>query len=218
VKRYASRRRKCIAAIVAFSVAASLAALGATAASARHRDNVTIRWMMFQTPNLPLSYWQDIVNRFEAKNPDIKVQLLHRRRSTATRMPSSCSRQDNSPTFCSRSRFRTTRSRGSCTRGRLLNRRRGAFFSPMRSAQWQAIQHSEQLTGDPARLLQQVDLRQASSEVPTTWAQFLAVCKKIRASGKTPIAIGGSQDTWASWIFLGGCSRRTCSGRTRAGL
>ena len=76
VKRYSSRRRKCIAATVALLVAASLAALGATAASARHRDNVTITWMMFETSNLPLSYWQDIVNRFEAKNPGITVKLL----------------------------------------------------------------------------------------------------------------------------------------------
>jgi ABC-type glycerol-3-phosphate transport system substrate-binding protein len=30
------------------------------------------------------------------------------------------------------------------------------------------------------------------------------VCAKIKASGTTPIALGGSQDTWASWIFLGG--------------
>ena len=41
-------------------------------------------------------------------------------------------------------------------------------------------------------------------KVPTTWAQFLAVCAKIKASGETPITIGGSQDTWGSWIFLGG--------------
>jgi len=76
VKRYSSRRRKCIAATAAFFVAASVAALGATAASARHRDNITITWMMFETANLTHSYWQDIVNRFEAKNPGINVQLL----------------------------------------------------------------------------------------------------------------------------------------------
>ncbi len=39
---------------------------------------------------------------------------------------------------------------------------------------------------------------------PTTWAQFVAICAKIKASGETPIGIGGSQDTWTSWIFLGG--------------
>ena len=62
--------------IVSLMVAAALAAMSATAATTRHRDNVTITWMMFETSNLPLSYWQDIVNRFEAKNPGITVTLL----------------------------------------------------------------------------------------------------------------------------------------------
>ena len=77
VKRHSSRRRKYVVATVALLIAASVATLGATtAATAGERDNVTITWMMFETSNLPLSYWQDIVNRFEAKNPGITVKLL----------------------------------------------------------------------------------------------------------------------------------------------
>ena len=72
--RFIHGRRALAAVCVVIAVA--VAALGATAASARDQDDVTIRWMMFTTSNLPLSYWQDIVDRFEAKNPGIKVKLL----------------------------------------------------------------------------------------------------------------------------------------------
>src|SRR5258708_3645457 len=65
-----------VAAVVVALAAVCVSALTATAATNRHRDNVNITWMMFETSNLPLSYWQDIVNRFEAKNPGITVTLL----------------------------------------------------------------------------------------------------------------------------------------------
>src|SRR5438445_5193597 len=65
-----------VAAIVVALAAVCVSALSATAATTRHRDNVTITWMMFETSNLPLSYWQDIVDRFEAANPGITVKLL----------------------------------------------------------------------------------------------------------------------------------------------
>ncbi len=71
MRRMAPARGRRIAAIVIVLAALGASALTATAATNRHRDTVNITWMMFETPNLPLSYWQDIVNRFEAKNPGI---------------------------------------------------------------------------------------------------------------------------------------------------
>jgi raffinose/stachyose/melibiose transport system substrate-binding protein len=131
VKRYSSRRRKCITAIVAFSVAASLAALGATTASARHSDNVNIRWMMFETPNLPHSYWQQIVSRFEAKNPGINVQLLPSPTLDRDGYAKQLLASGQFPDVLQSITLQDYAKQGLLYAWRLLNRRRGACSSPM---------------------------------------------------------------------------------------
>jgi len=205
VKRYSSRRRKCIAATVAFFVAASVAALGATAASAHHRDNITITWMMFQTPNLPLSYWQDIVNRFEAKNPGINVQLLPSPTLDRDAYAKQLLASGQFPDVLQSITLQDYTQQG------LLY-----AWTPAEQKTWGVLfPHAGQLSGKqysipnnsqviPLMYYNKSIFAKLHLKVPTTWAQFLAVCKKIKASGETPIAIGGSQDTWTSWIFLGG--------------
>jgi raffinose/stachyose/melibiose transport system substrate-binding protein len=205
VKRYASRRRKCIAATVAFFVAASMAALGATAASAHHRDNITITWMMFQTPNLPLSYWQDIVNRFEAKNAGIKVQLLPSPTLDRDAYAKQLLASGQFPDVLQSITLQDYTQQGLLYAWTPAEQKTWGVLFPnagQLSGKQYSIPNNSQVI--PLIYYNKSIFAKLHLKVPTTWAQFLAVCKKIKASGQTPLAIGGSQDTWTSWIFLGG--------------
>src|ERR1700745_1369117 len=78
VEVHARLKTNCskLAVLAAALIAVAPLSVSASAAPRQHRDTVTITWMMFETSNLPLSYWQDIVNRFQAANPGITVTLL----------------------------------------------------------------------------------------------------------------------------------------------
>jgi multiple sugar transport system substrate-binding protein len=201
----ARRRRRSTLAIASVIVAAAVVALSATAATTRHRDNVTITWMMFETSNLPLSYWQDIVNRFEAANPGITVKLLPAPTTDRDAYAKQLLASGQFPDVLQSITLQDYTSQG------LLY-----AWTPAEQASWNVLfPHAGQLNG------KQYDIPNSSQVIPlvyynksifaklhvkppTTWAQFVAICKKIKASGTTPIDIGGSQDTWGSWIFLGG--------------
>jgi raffinose/stachyose/melibiose transport system substrate-binding protein len=205
MKRITSRRGLRMAAVIAALVGTSILVVSASAAPTRHRDNVTITWMMFETPNLPLSYWQNIVNRFEAANPGVSVQLLPSPTTDRDGYAKQLLASGQFPDVLQSITLQNYTSQG------LLY-----AWTPREQAKWNVLfPHAGQLGG------KQYDIPNSSQvipliyynksifaklhlKVPTTWAQFLAVCAKIKASGETPIAIGGSQDTWTSWIFLGG--------------
>jgi ABC-type glycerol-3-phosphate transport system substrate-binding protein len=205
VKRNRSRRRRLVAASAFACIAATVVVLGAGAATTSHRDNVTITWMTFETPNLPASYWDDIVTRFEAANPGITVKRLVTPTLDRDAYAKQLLASGQFPDVLQSITLQDYTSQG------LLY-----AWAPAEQAKWNVLYPTAgQLNG------KQYDIPNSSQVIPyvyynkstfaklhlkppTTWAQFLAVCKKIKASGQTPIAIGGSQDTWASWIFLGG--------------
>jgi raffinose/stachyose/melibiose transport system substrate-binding protein len=204
VRRVTSARGRILAAVCVL-IAALVVALGTTAASARDRDNVTISWMMFTTANLPLSYWQDIVSRFQAKNPGITVKLLPSPTTDRDGYAKQLLASGQFPDVLQSITLQDYASQG------LLY-----AWTPAEQAKWNVLfPHAGQLNGKQYSIpnnSQVIPLVYYNKSVfaklhlkpPTTWAQFLQVCAKIKASGQTPIAIGGSQDTWASWIFLGG--------------
>jgi ABC-type glycerol-3-phosphate transport system substrate-binding protein len=205
MKRQTSRRRRHVIAIVSVLVAASVVALSAAAATNRHRDDVTVTWMMFETANLPLSYWQGIVDRFEAANPGIKVKLLP---------TPSLDRDGYAKQLLASGQFpdvlQSITVQDYASQGLLY------AWTPVEQAKWNVLfPHAGQLSGKqysipnnsqviPLIYYNKSIFAKLHLKTPTTWAQFVAVCAKIKASGQTPIAIGGSKDTWASWIFLGG--------------
>jgi len=202
--RLKSKRVK-LAVLAGALIAVGTLAVSAAAAPRQHRDTVTITWMMFETPNLPLSYWQDIVNRFEAANPGINVQLLPSPTTDRDAYAKQLLASGQFPDVLQSITLQDYTSQG------LLY-----AWTPADQASWNVLfPHAGQLAG------KQYDIPNSSQvipliyynksvftklhlKIPSTWAQFLQICAKIKASGETPIAIGGSQDTWASWIFLGG--------------
>jgi len=199
-----TRRRQALAAVCVL-LALAVGALGATAASARDQDDVTVSWMMFTTANLPLSYWQDIVDRFQAKNPGIKVKLLPSPTLDRDAYAKQLLASGQFPDVLQSITLQDYASQG------LLY-----AWTPAEQAKWNVLfPHAGQLSGKqysipnnsqviPLVYYNKSIFKKLQLKPPTTWAQFLQVCAKIKTSGQTPLAIGGSQDTWASWIFLGG--------------
>jgi hypothetical protein len=205
VKRLRFSRPKTVIAVASVVIVAAVVALGAAAATTQKRDNVTITWMMFETSNLPLSYWQDIVNRFEAKNPGITVKLLPSPTTDRDAYAKQLLASGQFPDVLQSITLQDYTSQG------LLY-----AWTPAEQKTWNVLYPTAgQLGGkqyDIPNSSQVIPLIYYNKSVfaklhlktPTTWAQFLTICQKIKASGETPIAIGGSQDTWTSWIFLGG--------------
>jgi ABC-type glycerol-3-phosphate transport system substrate-binding protein len=205
VKRLRFSRPKTVIAVASVVIVAAVVALGAAAATTQKRDNVTITWMMFETSNLPLSYWQDIVNRFEAKNPGITVKLLPSPTTDRDAYAKQLLASGQFPDVLQSITLQDYTSQG------LLY-----AWTPAEQKTWNVLFPTAGELGG-----KQYDIPNSSQVIPliyynksvfaklhlkppTTWAQFLTICQKIKASGETPIAIGGSQDTWTSWIFLGG--------------
>lgn len=214
VKRATFMRRRQALAVVIALIAAAVVALSATAATTRHRDNITITWMMFETSNLPLSYWQDIVDRFEAGNPGITVKLLPSPTTDRDAYAKQLLASGQFPDVLQSITLQDYAGQG------LLY-----AWTPAEQAKWNVLfPHAGQLSGKqysipnnsqviPLIYYNKAVFAKLHLKPPTTWAQFLQVCAKIKASGTTPIAIGGSQDTWASWIFLGGMFSTNVLGR-----
>jgi ABC-type glycerol-3-phosphate transport system substrate-binding protein len=205
MKRITPRRGLRIAAVIAALVGMSILVVSASASPTRQRDNVTITWMMFETSNLPLSYWQDIVDRFEAKNPGITVKLLPSPTTDRDAYAKQLLASGQFPDVLQSITLQDYTQQG------LLY-----AWTPAEQKTWNVLfPTAGQLNGKqynipnssqviPLIYYNKSIFTKLHLKVPTTWSQFLAICAKIKASGTTPIAIGGSQDTWTSWIFLGG--------------
>jgi ABC-type glycerol-3-phosphate transport system substrate-binding protein len=205
VKRNLSRRRGFTAAVALACLLAMTIVLSATAATTKHRDNVTITWMTFETANLPAPYWDDIVTRFEAKNPGINVKRI---------VTPTLDRDGYAKQLLASGQFpdvlQSITVQDFASQGLLY------AWTPAERADWHILfPKSEELNGKQYTIPQNSQLiplmyynkaafAKVHAKPPKTWAQFLAVCAKLKAAGTTPILLGGSKDTWTSWIFLGG--------------
>jgi len=203
-----SRRRRpsrvLLGAVVLTLAAAGVAAVAATAQTKRHQD-VTITWMTFETPNLPASFWEDVRTRFEAANPGIHVKRL---------VTPTLDRDGYAKQLLASGQFpdvlQAITPQDYVSQGLLY------AFTPAEVASWHVTTPTAGTIGgkqysipNEAQVIPLVYYNKAifaklHLKIPKTWAQFVAICKKIKAAHITPIQLGGSKDTWASWIFLGG--------------
>jgi ABC-type glycerol-3-phosphate transport system substrate-binding protein len=202
--RSAWRTRALLGAVALILVVAGVAALTATAQTKRHQD-VTITWMTFETPNLPAKFWEDVRTRFEAANPGINVKRL---------VTPTLDRDGYAKQLLASGQFpdvlQAITPQDYVSQGLLY------AFTPAEVASWHVTTPSAGTIGgkqysipNEAQVIPLVYYNKAifaklHLTIPRTWAQFVAICKRIKAAGITPIELGGSKDTWASWIFLGG--------------
>jgi ABC-type glycerol-3-phosphate transport system substrate-binding protein len=198
------KARSRVVILVVALIVAGVAAVAATGQTKTQKD-VTITWMTFETPNLPASFWEDVRTRFEAANPGISVKRL---------VTPSLDRDGYAKQLLASGQFpdvlQAITPQDYVSQGLLY------AFSPAEVASWHVTTPGAGTIGgkqysipNEAQVIPLVYYNKSifaklHLRIPTTWAQFLAVCKKIKAAGITPLELGGSKDTWGSWIFLGG--------------
>ena len=192
---------------VAAALAGLLVAIGVVAVSATahtNRQDATITWMTFETPNLPASFWDDVRNRFEAANPGV----------TVNRVVAPGDRDSYAKQLLASGQFpdvlQAITPQDYTQQGLLYP------FTPAEVASWHVTTPTAGMLGgkqysipNEAQVIPLVYYNKSifaklHLQVPKTWAQFVAICKKAKAAGYTPLELGGSKDTWGSWIFLGG--------------
>jgi ABC-type glycerol-3-phosphate transport system substrate-binding protein len=206
VKIGKSRRRwsRVAAAVAAVLALAGVAAVTAAGQPQRQHD-VTITWMTFETPNLPASFWEDVRTRFQEANPGINVKRL---------VTPSLDRDGYAKQLLASGQFpdvlQAITPQDYAGEGLLYP------FTPSEVASWHVTTPNAGTIGGkqysipneaqviPLVYYNKQIFAKLHLKIPTTWAQFTAICKKIKAAGYTPIELGGSKDTWGSWIFLGG--------------
>jgi raffinose/stachyose/melibiose transport system substrate-binding protein len=202
--RTSRRTRSLLGAVALMLVAAGIVALTATAQTNRAQD-VTITWMTFETPNLPASFWDDVRTRFEAANRGTNVKRL---------VTPTLDRDGYAKQLLASGQFpdvlQAITPQDYVSQGLLY------AFTPAEVASWHVTTPTAGSIGGkqysipneaqviPLVYYNKSVFRRLHLRVPTTWAQFVGVCRRIKAAGITPIELGGSKDTWASWIFLGG--------------
>jgi ABC-type glycerol-3-phosphate transport system substrate-binding protein len=202
--RRGPRVRSLIGALVVAIVVAGVSAMAATGQT-KHKQDVTITWMTFETPNLPASFWEDVKTRFEAANPGIKVTRL---------VTPSLDRDGYAKQLLASGQFpdvlQAITPQDYTSQGLLY------AFTPAEVASWHVTTPNAGTIGGkqysipneaqviPLLYYNKAIFAKLHLQIPKTWAQFVAVCKKIKAAGITPLELGGSKDTWGSWIFLGG--------------
>jgi ABC-type glycerol-3-phosphate transport system substrate-binding protein len=202
-----SSRRKfgaVAAAVAALLVAISVVAVSATANTNRQQPTTTITWMTFETPNLPASFWDDVKNRFQAANPGITVNRIvvpGDRDAYAKQLLASGQFPDV---------LQAITPQDYAAQGLLYP------FTPAEVASWHVTTPNAGMLGgkqysipNEAQIIPLIYYNKAifsklHLRIPRTWAQFVAICRKVKAAGYTPLQLGGSKDTWGSWIFLGG--------------
>ena len=192
--------------------AAALLVLGVTTASAEQ----TIKWLHLQNNPVILGTWQDIAKAYEADHPDVKItfQFLENEAFKA-KLPTLL--QSNDPP----SMFYTWAGgvlKAQSETGALLDLKpamdadNGAWRNSISAAAVDSMTFNGGVWAAPVQsgvvsffynreLFKKAGVDAASIK---TWDNFLAVVKKIKAAGITPIAVGGG-DKWPVhfyWSYL----------------
>jgi multiple sugar transport system substrate-binding protein len=172
---------------------------GSSAASGH--KNVTLTFLTFESPNLTAAYWDAAIARATAKVPGVTIKKLVGTNSTAYLQQLYSSGQ--APDIMT-----STAPDGFAQAGQL---------APWSAAELKDFQfptagaiggkvYALPFNTQPIPLVyyNKADFAAAGiSAAPTTYAEFLADCAKLKAKGITPIEIGGGgKDTWASSMAL----------------
>jgi ABC-type glycerol-3-phosphate transport system substrate-binding protein len=189
---------------VVLIVAVGIAAVVASAQPQRRQD-ITLTWMTFETPNLPASFWDDVKNRFEGANPGVTVKRI---------VTPTLDRDGYAKQLLASGQFPDVLQ--GITPQDFVKSGLLASFTKKEVASWHVTTPGAGMIGgkqysipNEAQVIPLIYYNKSvfaklHLKIPRTWAQFVRVCAKIKASGRTPLMLGGSQDSWASWIFLGG--------------
>jgi raffinose/stachyose/melibiose transport system substrate-binding protein len=202
-----------VAALATILAMGSLAACGGDDDDSKKSDTgaakaskpVTITWMTFETPNLPAAFWEDVKTRFERENPNIKVKRI---------VTPTLDRDAYAKQLLASGQFPDVLQ--GITPQDYVKAGQLEPFTPEEVKSWNTtspdaglLEGKQFSIPNVAQIIPLIYYNKDAFDKlglkePKTWAEFLDICKKVKASGETPLLIGGSKDTWASWLFAGG--------------
>ncbi|TDD39139.1 extracellular solute-binding protein [Nonomuraea terrae] len=201
----AARWRGAVAAATLTTLALAGCASGGTSAESSSDGTVEMTMLTFETPNLPASLWDSAIARVSAKVPGIKIKKLVTPNVDRTTYAKQLASSGQLPDI-----MMAVNPQGFAEGGQL------AEFTPEELKDY-AYPESGAINGkiyqlptnaQPQSLLyyNKDDFAKAGiGKVPTTWAEFLDACAKLKTAGITPIAVGGGgQDTFASMYAWAG--------------
>lgn len=203
-----------LAAVIAFSLPACSSSSGSNTAggSSKAEGNVKVIKFMHRFPDEPFnSYIDKKVKEYESSHPGIKIQVTSAQNDAYKEKIKVVIGTDNGPdVFYS-------------WVGEFTNRfiRQGLIYdltsaynsdkdwnSKMIKSQMDCYYTDGKLYGAPFRLdgktfFYNKDIfKKLNLSTPTTWDDFIAVCKKLKENNITPIAYG-NQDKWPSAHYIG---------------
>ena len=168
-------------------------------------DVTQITWQVWVTPNLTREFWDGIVTAFEARNPDIRVQII----------------EANPAVTPSADDFIKTRLAAGDVPDLMWNLTVPFFADaghlwplPVDDPDLQRIPnlmdaaYNGEVYAIPATIQPQgliyynknLWARAGLTDTPNTWAEFEAACARLKAAGITPIITGGE---WvAGYVFV----------------
>jgi len=170
-------------------------------------EPVTITWAVFETDNFTPEFYQGIIDAFEADNPDIKIEKV-------------LMVGDSRPQF-----LKTLLAAGTfpdvTMEANDLANIEGVFAEVpeeiiSRFEEGALTKCFGKYTVIPAAKQYRIQCfynkdqfeEAGITETPKTWDEFVEVCDKLTAAGKTPLICGGAKDIWATGLYwIGGANQ-----------
>ncbi|MFD0618630.1 ABC transporter substrate-binding protein [Paenibacillus sp. GCM10027629] len=159
--------------------------------------------LVFETPNLTAQYWDDTIKRFTDKHPNIKVNKIVSPDVDRTKYAKQLLATGQFPDVLmsvSVQDFLASKS---------LMPFEDKYVSQVPGADSVAIDGKVYQLPWGAQTISYIYYNKkmfdkAGATEPKTWAEFVDVVSKLKASGQTPLLYGGAKDPWSTTFLLDG--------------
>ncbi len=173
-------------------------------------ESITLKWLVWITPNLTLDYWQEIADAFESENPGVEVELVQasatstantsdfiRNRLASGDVPDLWMNFQDVAAFADAGHLWPIPADDPDLQqvNNLMDQAyKGELYSFASFAQPQGLMFYNK------ELWAQSGLTE--DDIPYSWDEFNAVCETIQDAGMTPIAIGGEWVPLILWDYF----------------
>jgi ABC-type glycerol-3-phosphate transport system substrate-binding protein len=201
------RKRVFVVAAAATATAAALLAGCSSSPSSSGGGSTTLSYMTFDTPDLTPSFWQNSIKDAEASVPGVTIKQVV---APSTDRDSYAKQLEASGQFPDLLESITPSLYTSA--GLLTPYPQSWINANFLLPQGNAIKGNVYIPPTNSQIIPMVFYNKSMfakagiTSTPTTWAQFLADCAKIKAAGMTPIELGGNDPFAAAMPLTGALS------------
>jgi len=198
--------RRTAAATAAAAALVLLAACSSSSTGTAAAGRTTLTYMTFDTPDLTPTFWKDSIAAAQATVPNLTVKQVvapNTDRDTYAKQLEASGQfpdllESITPSLYTGAGLLQPYDQSWINANFLLpqgNAIKGKVYIPPTNSQI-----------IPLVYYNKAQFAKAGVQPPTTWAQFLAVCAKLKAAGETPIELGGNDPFAAAMPLTGAIS------------